>query len=216
MIERIGGRAPRARCVVAAIGSTVLLLTTAARSEDAWSVAVISAQGVDSDLLKLVPKALAGDLEREPSYAAGVIVGRRLASPGLAAACADRGIKGCRVGWEVTALKHSGLQHPYELAGGVHLGLDLVDTGRWRLGLATTQGFSNVFGHPGYEDGSREAPDRRYRFQYHMAYELDYAHAAWAGWSAGLRIHHRSGLYGLVAPPRVGSNFVGLVVRRAL
>lgn len=182
---------------------------------DVWSVAVIRAQGVDSDLLELLPKALDGSLRRESSHAAGAIVERGIDAPQFAKGCDRLGIGGCRLGWEATVLKHSGRQANWELAGGLRIGVDLYAGSAWRLALSTTQGFSNAFGRPNYEDGPEGDPGRRYRFQYHMAFELETAHAAWPGWSGGLRIHHRSGMYGLVAPPRVGSNFVGLVVRRS-
>ena len=35
-------------------------------------------------------------------------------------------------------------------------------------------------------------------------------------WSVVLRVHHRSGVYGLVAPRNVGSNFLAVGVERRL
>lgn len=206
--------APRRRLAPSALLFTPLLLAWPAFAGDGWSVAAMSAQGVDSDLLQLVPDALIGALRPESSYAHGLIAAAPAATPqALESFCAWSGIGPCKLAWETTALKHSGRQHQYELAGGVRLGVATPAFPGWRHQLSTTQGLSYAFGRPSYEDGSRDDPERRYRLQYHMAFEFETAHESAPAWSLGLRIHHRSGMYGLVAPPRVGSNFVGLVLR---
>ena len=82
-------------------------------------------------------------------------------------------------------------------------------------GFGTTQGFSYALGYPAYEDGPKDNPKKRYHFQYHMAFELAFGLASEPEWGAGIRLHHRSGAYGLIAPPHTGTNFLGLFIQKS-
>ena len=66
------------------------------------------------------------------------------------------------------------------------------------------------------EDGSDDDPERRYKLQNYNAYELEWGLAASDRVSLVTRIHHRSGIFGLVAPPHVGSNFLAIGLRYRL
>jgi hypothetical protein len=46
-----------------------------------------------------------------------------------------------------------------------------------------------------------------------MAFEIDFGRSD-SKWSVPVRIHHRSGVYGLIAPRKVGSNFITIGLRR--
>jgi hypothetical protein len=74
-------------------------------------------------------------------------------------------------------------------------------------------GASYAFGTPSYEDGPKSDPDKRYRFQNYNAYEIEWGVKRFPAVSLVTRLHHRSGAYGLIAPRRVGSNFVTAGVR---
>lgn len=56
-------------------------------------------------------------------------------------------------------------------------------------------------------------PTLTIQFQYYMAFELEYAAPQWERVSVIARLHHRSGIYGLVSPSTTGSNFFGAGLR---
>ena len=101
-----------------------------------------------------------------------------------------------------------------ELAVALSLRFGAVALGPVDLRAGVGLGFSYAAGTPSYEDGPRDDPARRYRFQNFNTYELEGAWRDWPGWSAVMRVHHRSGAYGLVAPRRVGSNFIAVGMRK--
>jgi len=48
-----------------------------------------------------------------------------------------------------------------------------------------------------------------------MLIEMAFSHPRHPEWAGFVRVHHRSGLYGVVSDPG-GSNFIGVGVRRSL
>lgn len=179
--------------------SLCLLLLFPAQADE--YVSFYSGQGLNHNFMELPGKLLAADLDFDPSW--------------LAAAAYKRSCPphswierfNIRAYCEANAVKHWGLQHHFE----GNLAYQLVSP-PWRLSgfdlhISAAAGLSYAFGKPSYEDGSAENPDKRYRFQNFNAYEIIYRPHQ-KNWFAFLRIHHRSGVYGLVAPRNVGSNFM--------
>lgn len=179
-------------------------LTLCGLANASMVVTGFAGQGVDHDLLEIPGRLVS--LDREGSFLKGFAVAHD-------AAGAD-----ARVRWhgEVFLGDHTGLQRLTEasLTGGVMV-LPLPSTAPW-LELRCGIGLSHAFGTPTYEDGPRDDPGRRYRTQLGLVIDLTGRPSGWAGWGIGFRVHHRSGAYGLIAPRRVGSNFVGLTVSRRL
>jgi hypothetical protein len=107
--------------------------------------------------------------------------------------------------------QHWGMQSHQE----VNLGLVL----RWKqfpwdgvfdTSIALGSGVSYAFDRPPIEETlSRDAE----RILKYMVFEIAGKRPGWADWSGFVRIHHRSGVFGVVSEAR-GSNFVGLGVRR--
>jgi len=166
-------------------------------------ISLYSGQGLNHNFRELPSVALKGELEFEPSWLAAVAYKRDCAtlswveSIGISAYC------------EGILVKHSGLQHNWES----DLAYQLVSP-PWQLSavdlhLTAAIGASYAFGTPSYEDGPLDNPEKRYRFQNFNAYEL-MIKPRQKNWYSFLRIHHRSGIYGLVAPRNVGSNFLAL------
>jgi len=171
-------------------------------------------QGVDSDLLQLPGDLLRGELIFESSYLTAVSFIEPLATPAPIQSVFDWArIPSTTTAVEGIAVKHSGLQQNWE----VNLAYLLRFRG-WDLGPITAKpgfgiGLSYAFGTPSYEDGPSGDPERRYRFQSYQAYEIEWGLARRQRVSLFTRVHHRSGIYGLIAPRRVGSNFVTVGLR---
>lgn len=76
---------------------------------------------------------------------------------------------------------------------------------KFRLGVSL--GLSYIHGEPIFEDGTKDDPDKKYRLLNYNAYEISFLDQKEIN-SFYLRVHHRSGIYGLIAPQHVGSNFI--------
>ncbi|MCW8086053.1 hypothetical protein [Sabulicella glaciei] len=82
------------------------------------------------------------------------------------------------------------------------------------VNLAIGIGVSHAFDRPELEDWGNRGKNRRTQIQVPM--EFEWSHAALRERSVlAPRIHHRSGAWGLVAPQGVGSNFIGVGLRRS-
>jgi hypothetical protein len=171
-------------------------------------------QGVDADLGHILPDLLSGDLRFEDTYFTGLGYYHPLDTPGILQKVFDvLRIPGTGTGFELIAVKHYGMQDNAEIDAAYSLRFPPLSLSSFTVRFGVGFGVSYAFGTPSYEDGTAEEPDKRYRFQSYGAYELEWGHRAVQRVSLVTRIHHRSGIYGVIAPPHVGSNFLTLGLR---
>ncbi|WP_245688228.1 hypothetical protein [Thiohalomonas denitrificans] len=113
--------------------------------------------------------------------------------------------------WEVNAAHHWGMQQHIEVNG--------IVSARWygfpwqqhlRTSVALGTGPSYAFRDPSLEERRGREPSRLLQF---LLLDITVAPPSWRNWSGFARIHHRSGVFGLVAEAG-GSNFIGIGVRR--
>ncbi len=171
-------------------------------------------QGVDANLTSLPKQVLGGKIKWEPSYFTAVGYAEPVSLPGWATAgLGSVGIKEPTAVVEVMGVQHRGRQTNFEadLAFVLRTGFAHFGPARVRAGVGI--GVSYAFGNPSYEDGPEFDRSRRYRFQNYNALELEAGLDQYPNTSLVTRVHHRSGLYGLVAPRQVGSNFLTVAVR---
>jgi hypothetical protein len=203
------------------LGATILCLiasTAPAQNADPLSrhreLTVYAGRGVDSNLRQLPSQIINDELPWERTYFAAVGLAHAHKPPQLF----DRGLHflgwdGATTAVEVVVNKHHGLQDVWELGILGLLRSPFAHLGSVRARIGAGIGFSYTFGTPVYEDGSADEPNRRWRFQNYNAFELEMGMAQWPATTLVARVHHRSGLYGLLAPKGVGSNFVAVAVR---
>jgi hypothetical protein len=173
------------------------------------TLSVYTGQGVDSDLLQLPKVMVTGSLDYQPSYFTGIGYQRPTTTPRVIERLYSLvRLDGMTTALEVVAVQHRGMQKNVELNAAVALRTPYAHVGPIRTRFGVSIGLSQAFGNPSFEDGPAGNPDRRYRFQNYNAYELEWGSRHIDGLSLVTRIHHRSGMYGLIAPRRVGSNFV--------
>ena len=110
-------------------------------------------------------------------------------------------------------VQHRGLQGNAELGAAYMLRTPDLQMGALGVSFGAGAGLSYALGNPSYEDGSTLDPGRRYRLQLLALFELEWRMRGFDNLSLITRVHHRSGVYGLIAPQRVGSNFLALGVR---
>jgi hypothetical protein len=80
-----------------------------------------------------------------------------------------------------------------------------------RLNTAIGEGLSYALGRPQLEDLTTE-PEAQRLLNYLM-FEAEFSHPSLPGVSLVPRIHHRSGIFGVLAPSGSGSNIVGIGLR---
>ncbi|WP_018954483.1 hypothetical protein [Thioalkalivibrio sulfidiphilus] len=197
--------------------ATVLATHAHALEGNPKAISLYWGQGVDSDLLQLPGDFLNNDLVYEASYLTALSYLQPLPTPAPVQSVFDwLYLPGTQTGLEGILVKHFGLQENWE----VDLAYFLQFRG-WDLGPISARpgfaiGLSYAFGTPSYEDGPIDDPDRRYKFQSFQAYEIEWSARQSARLALFTRVHHRSGIYGVIAPRRVGSNFVTAGIRFAL
>jgi hypothetical protein len=179
------------------------------------AVSIYQGQGVDSNLMDLPGNAVQGDLVWDSTYLTGIGYLHPLPTPRLMQSLFDTvRLSETRTAAEVIVVKHYGLQHNWEANLAYMLRFPQLQTSYVSVRAGVGLGFSYAFGTPSYEDGPKFDPERRYRWQNYNAYELEWTLPAFPRTALLTRIHHRSGIYGIIAPRRVGSNFLTLGVRR--
>lgn len=178
-----------------------------------WSVGLFGGKLYKDNLLDLIPHAVSGDLRDQNSYISGLVVRRSLDNPGWVQAWGEWGGMPVFTGLEFGAFHRNGLLHSDELVAGWRLGATGVQWQGLKIDVAGSFGLSHALNHPPY-DNPNHADEKNYATLFYMAPEIALRHDALPGWSLALRIHHRSGIYGLVAPSHVGSNHVGLLLTR--
>jgi len=200
-------------CIIGLSGTGGLAVAASLQTP---AITVYQGQGVDANFIDLLPNMVTNDLRFEGSYFIALGYYHPLTTPLALLSVFDfLHIPGTETGVEFIAAKHHGLQHNGEADVAYSFRFQKIQfsdlTVRFGMGL----GLSYALGRPTYEDGSREDPDKRYRFQHYGAYELAWGVASAPRFTLVTRIHHRSGVYGLIAPRHVGSNFLTLGLRYA-
>ena len=189
-------------------------LRTSTQAIDA--VAVVAGRGVDHNFLTL-PKAIVSGPDWERSTFGAVSVSRGFGTLGRSSELlGNTPLASVLHGVEGVLVKHQGLQHHVEAGAAYTLKTPFLHLGPVAVNAGTGIGLSHAFGTPSYEDGSREDPARRYRTQLLLLVDMEWKLAHVRNWSLLMRVHHRSGAYGLIAPPKVGSNFLAIGLRHTL
>jgi hypothetical protein len=171
-------------------------------------------QGVDSNLVDIFPRMFKGDLDFDDTYLFALGYFRPHANPEILQKTFDLlWIPNTRAGWEFVAGKHDGLQHNWETNVAWQLRFAPLRLYQLNVRPGVGLGLSYALGRPSYEDGPQDDPEKRYRFQNFNTYELEWSLSSAPRIAMVTRIHHRSGIYGIIAPRRVGSNFLTVGLR---
>lgn len=178
------------------------------------SVTLYGGQGADHNLRELPGVIARGDIDWEKSYFLGVGLGKT--GPRLGQSIEllqDTPLAELKQNYELILLKHHGLQHNAEIGAAYLLRTPDLQLGPVGVNLAAGTGLSYAMGTPSYEDGPKDDPSRRYPFQLLALFELEWKLRNVKSLSFTTRVHHRCGVYGVIAPPHVGSNFMTVGLR---
>lgn len=188
--------------------------SSASPSDARWTI--YAGKLIGNDLPPFAYDVLRNRLEWRNSYFVGGSYLQPVATPDwLARAFASIGLSDITTGVEYIGLEHFHNQHNPEvdIAYMIHSRYATFAGVNWRAGGG--MGPSLALGRPSAEDGPENAPDKRSRFQNYIGLEVEASLPDRPDIAAVLRLHHRSGAYGLIAPDGVGSNFVTLGLRFA-
>ena len=186
------------------------------RLADGWfdSATVYAAQGANHNLTELPGKIVTADLSWDKSYFTAISAGKTRGTLGASiASLNDTPLGAISHGYDVVLVKHRGLQSNLEAGAAYMLHTPTAYLGPVGVNFGTGAGLSYAFGVPSYEDGPKTDPDRRYRLQLLALFELEWRLRDVNDVSLVTRVHHRSGVYGLIAPRHVGSNFLAAGIR---
>lgn len=178
------------------------------------SVSVYAGQGADHNLIELPGRILSRDLDWDKTYFAALGFGKDRGTLGESIeSFRDTPFASIRHGYETVLVKHSGMQSNGEMGGAYMLKTPDLQLGRLGVNFGAGAGLSYALGRPSYEDGPDNDPARRYRLQLLALFDLEWHMIGSDNLSVITRVHHRSGVFGVIAPRHVGSNFLAIGVR---
>ena len=197
----------------ACLGLGLIGTPAAAQSTDReWHLTAYGSQWVNADLLEIPERAVSGSLTAEDAYFVGAGLSRVIVpSFSIPLLGTNYAFHGNRIELEGQVLRHFGDQSHWE--GTVAL---MFRTGQIPLfgglsvNLAFGEGLSYASERPRLEGSVRVEPSR---FLNYLAFEAEFSHASLPGVYFVPKIHHRSGVFGLIAPRESGSNFIGAGIR---
>ena len=179
-----------------------------------WSLTGAISRETQTRLPLFPYKAITAQLPFRDAYAASIAVNRTVA-PRFTIPLPGFELRGNSLELEVQALQHWGLERSTEVdAAAVLRSGQFGVVGRTSANVAWGNGFSYALTRPTLELGpsGRRGVDT-IRLQYHMSFETELTSGAATHVHLVVRLHHRSGIYGLISPSRTGSNYLGTGVR---
>lgn len=180
--------------------------------ERQWHLTAYGSQWVNADLLEIPERALTGQLTAESAYFVGLGLSRvvvpafSIPLPGT-----DFALRGNRIELEGQVLRHFGSQSHWEGALALMFRTGQIPLfGGLSVNLAFGEGLSYASTPPRLEGSFRVEPSRLLNY---LAFEAEFSHSSLPGVYLAPRIHHRSGVFGLIAPRESGSNYIGVGLR---
>jgi len=177
-------------------------------------VSVYAGQGADHNLRQLPGQIINGNLDWDKTYFNALGFGKARNTLGQSSvSLVGTPFANVRQGYEVVLVQHRGLQSNAEAGAAYTLRTPDLQMGSLSVNFGSGAGLSYALGIPSYEDGSKDNPQRRYRLQLLALFDLEWRMRGFENVSVVTRVHHRSGVYGLIAPKHVGSNFLAAGIR---
>lgn len=180
--------------------------------ERSWHLTLYGSRWVNADLLAIPERVITGRLTTEDAYFVGAGVSRVVVPsftvplPGT-----ELALRGNRIELEGQVLRHFGGQSHWEGTLALMFRTGQIPLfGGLSVNLAFGEGLSYASERPRLEGSFRVEPTR---FLNYLAFEAEFSHASLPGVYFVPRIHHRSGIFGVIAERESGSNFIGAGIR---
>lgn len=181
-------------------------------AERTWHLSVYGSRWVNADLLEIPERTFTGELTGEDAYFVGAGLSRVIVpSFAIPLPGTDFAFRGNRIELEGQVLRHFGDQSHWEGTLALMFRTGQIPLfGGLSVNLAFGEGLSYASERPRLEGSFRVEPSR---FLNYLAFEAEFSHASLPGVYFVPRIHHRSGIFGLIAERESGSNFIGAGIR---
>ena len=171
---------------------------------------------VDSNLPDMPGKIVTGNLEFEDSYYIGLTYARTLVNDfTIPLPFSKVRFRGWDLELEGSLLKHYNIQTHWETTCALVLRTrQFVPLSFLGWTFAGGWGFSYAFSEPSLEKGPEGIPgEDSVQLQSHLVIEADFFYPEFDRLHLITRIHHRSGIYGVISPQETGSNFLAAGIR---
>ncbi|MCB5174066.1 hypothetical protein [Microvirga lenta] len=198
---------------ISCLASLGLAGPTAAQSpERMWHVTGYASRWANTDLLDVPERSFRGNLTFEDANFVGAGLARVIVpSFSIPVPGTDFAFRGNRIEIEGQVLRHFGSQSHWEGTVAIMFRTGQIPLfGGLSVNFAVGEGLSYASERPALEGSFRVEPTR---FLNYLAFEAEFSHASLPGVYFVPRIHHRSGIFGVIAPRESGSNFIGAGLR---
>lgn len=181
-------------------------------NERRWHATGYVSRWVNTDLLEVPQRAATGNLRfSDTNFVGGGLSRVIVPSFTVLLPFTDIAFSGNRIEVEGQLLRHFGGQQHWETTLALMFRTGQIPlAGGLSVNFAVGEGLSYASERPRFEGAVDVRPTR---FLNYLAFEAEFAHASVPGVSLVARLHHRSGIFGLIAPQKSGSNFIGAGLR---
>jgi hypothetical protein len=162
------------------------------------SISIFAGKSTDSSLAHIPQRFVEDKLEIEKYKSLGLIY-QQTVNPPKALPKLNTSLEYILIQHEPSSLVQTALAYRIESPTVHFLSLPI------RFGLS--EGLSYVHGTANFEEGTAKEPDKKYKFLNYIGAEVAVLDKE-EKYSIFFRINHRSGIFGLIAPEHVGSNFI--------
>ncbi|WP_204985693.1 hypothetical protein [Microvirga pakistanensis] len=181
-----------------------------------WFLTVVGAQWSETRLPTFPYNLVTGRLRADGTYFVSGAVSRAIIPQfDIPVPATGWTLPGNSLEAEVQLVKHWGFQDHIEGTAALVLRSGEIPVFEGlSFNVAWGNGLSYAFSNPAYEfgpDGLRGIGSRR--LQYYMGFETEWTHTSLPKIHLVTKLHHRSGIYGIISPQRTGSNYLGAGIR---
>lgn len=184
---------------------------TTRRPGEAVSVSVYGSIWTNSRLPTFPYNLVTGNLTFRSSHGLAIILSRPFFTFALPLPGGRYYLDGMALEAEAQVMKHFGGQSHAEASAALVLRSGQIALpGGLSMNVAVGNGLSHAFADAALEIGRAGlAGVNTYRTQYHLSFETAFSLQSFPHASLFFRLHHRSGIYGVISPRRSGANFLG-------
>ena len=168
------------------------------------SISIFAGKSTDSSLAHIPQRFVDGKLVIEKYKSLGIIYQQSLSNPPVLANL-NPSVEYVVIQHEPNSLIQTAIAYRIESPA--------IDVLSLRMKFGLSEGLSYVHGTPSFEDGTASEPNKKYKLLNYIGAEVSLLDKEEKN-SVFFRINHRSGIFGLIAPEHVGSNFLNLGFRK--
>ncbi|MDR1968924.1 MAG: hypothetical protein LBQ32_09585 [Burkholderiaceae bacterium] len=174
-----------------------------------WRATIFGGTWMDTTLPAFPKNLLTGNIKLQNAHFLGGGLSRVLV-PRFDIPFFSTTLPGNSMELEGQIVKHFGKQDHVELTGAIVVRSgEIHPLEQLSFNVAWANGFSYALSNPAYEKGPEGIPGVNSRkFQYYMGIETEFTHQSMPNTHLMIKLHHRSGIYGVISQRKTGSNYI--------